>query len=431
VGRPITAPPADPTVLLGRRYTSKTPQSRTETGRDRDRILYSSAFLRLGSVTQVASPEGGHTFHSRLTHSLKVAQVARRLAERLNQLQYTGAAADAVAALDPDATEACALAHDLGHPPFGHLAEQELNTKAASFGGFEGNAQSFRILTRLAVHTLEHPGLNLTRQTLNGVLKYPWSQHPDEEGHDEKWGVYDADRKDFEWTRQYCEGSDEPSLEARVMDWADDLTYAVHDLDDFFRAGLIPLDSLCRGEDELLRFREYVAAKEPEVVDTVTPLFAGLGITTRYEGRVDERAQLRGIGSLLITRYINAFSVVNNDNGGAAVEVNEEYASQVKVLKKLIWFYIIERPSLAVLQAGQRRMIRDLVDLFMQAVDDDKRRPLLGPVYEERLDGAETNSARRRVVIDLVAGMTEESAVEVYRRATGVAAGSVLSAPNL
>ena len=263
-----------------------------------------------------------------------------------------------MAALDPDATEACALAHDLGHPPFGHLAEEELHGRAANFGGFEGNAQSFRILTRLAVRTVTQPGLNLTRQTLNGVLKYPWLHHPEEGKKSKKWGAYDADRRDFEWAREYSGGDDAPSLEARIMDWADDLTYAIHDLDDFFRAGLIPLDSLCRGEDELLRFKDYLVGKEPDVESSfVDTLFAGLGITTRYEGRVDERAQLRELGSLLITRYINAFIVVNDGDGGE-VEVDDEIDAQVRVLKRLIWFYIIERPSLAVLQAGQRRMIR-------------------------------------------------------------------------
>ena len=381
-------------------------------------------------MTQVASAEQGHTFHSRLTHSLKVAQVARRLAERLPTQRHGGAASVAVAALDPDATEACALAHDLGHPPFGHLAEEELDEKAMAFGGFEGNPQSFRILTRLAVRALEDPGLNLTRQTLNGVLKYPWARHPEEPGKDEKWGAYDADREDFEWTREYCDGSDAASLEARIMDWADDLTYAVHDLDDFFRAGLVRLDGLCRGDEELGRFKDYVAIKEPDAVDVVDSVFAGLGITAHYEGRVDERVQLRRLGSLLITRYINAFRVVEG-SAGAEVEIDDELDRQVKVLRRTIWFYIIERPSLAVVQAGQRRVIRELVDMFMTAVDDESAEALLGPVYEERLRAAETDPARRRVVIDLVAGMTEDSALEVYRRAIGVAPGSLLSAPRV
>lgn len=428
--RSIASPPADLAVLLERRYESLAPETRAETQRDRDRILYSSAFLRLGNVTQVASPEIGHIFHSRLTHSLKVAQVARRLAERLKTLDHEGDAARAVDVLDPDATEACALAHDLGHPPFGHLAEEELNGKAAAFGGFEGNAQSFRILARLAVRALPDPGLNLTRQTLNGVLKYPWLQHADERGKEQKWGAYDADRDDFTWVRAHCEASDAASLEARIMDWADDVTYAVHDLDDFFRAGLIPLDSLCRGDEELERFKAYLAQRRPEAVDAADSVFSALGITRRYDGRVDARAQLRALGSLLITRYIKAFRVVNGD-GEAEVEIDDELALQVAVLKQLIWFYIIERPSLAGMQLGQRRVIRDLVDMYMTAVEEDAARVLLGPMYGERLEVAQTEAARRRVVIDLVAGMTEDSALEVYRRALGTTPGSLLAAPNV
>jgi dGTPase len=194
---------------------------------------------------------------------------------------------------------------------------------------------------------------------------------------------------------------------------------------------LIPLDNLCRGEEELAGFKAYVRKKKPAAIEAVDPLFAGLGITTRYEGLVDQRAQLRALGSLLITRYIKAFTVVEGEQGAAEVEIDDELAAQVTVLKQLIWFYIIERPSLAVVQAGQRRMIRALVDLFMEALVDDKLVALLGYVYAERLETAETDAARRRVVIDLVAGMTEDSALELYRRAMGVAPGSLLSAPRV
>jgi dGTPase len=430
VRRSIAAPPSDHALLRQRRYESHVPETRTEGQRDRDRVLYSSALLRLGHVTQVASPEHGHIFHSRLTHSLKVAQVGRRLAERLLTLKHTGAAADGVKALDPDAVEACALAHDLGHPPFGHLAEVELNEHAKAFGGFEGNAQSFRILTRLAVRGVPDPGLNLTRQTLNGVQKYPWLRHVDDPVKSRKWGAYDGDRDDFTWVRQHCGGSDAASLEARIMDWADDVTYAVHDMDDFFRAGLIPLDSLCRGDDDLGEFKRYLAVKEPRAAGVADEVFAGLGITARYEGRIFERAQLRQVGSRLITRFINAFRVV--DQGGTAeVEIADEVSHQVTVLKCLIWFYIIDRPSLGITQVGQRQIIRELVELFMTAVTESGNRKLLGPVYQERLDAAETDGARRRVVIDLVASLTEESAVEVYRRATGVVSGSVLVGPRV
>jgi dGTPase len=418
-------------VLLHRRFGGRPPETRTETQRDRDRVLYSSALLRLGHVTQVASPEAGHAFHSRLTHSLKVAQVARRLAERIKVLRdYEGAAKRAIAALDPDAVEAAALAHDLGHPPFGHLAEQVLNAKARSFGGFEGNAQSFRILTRLALRSVDEPGLNLTRQTLNGVQKYPTLR---ESENAEKWGAYDSDREYFEWVRRYTPGPD-CTLEARLMDWADDLTYAIHDMDDFYRAGLIPLDRLNPGSDELEAFVAYVRRRNPERADVLDAaagrIFSALPVTTRYEAKLDDRAVMRALGSWLITQYINAVEVVNDsdEDSGACLEIRDEREEEVAVLKELIWFYIIERPSLGILQRGQRKVIGDLFEIYVDAIDEDRR--LFPRAFIERLDLAEDNEARKRLVIDLIAGMTEESAVEIHRRATGVTSGSLLASPE-
>ena len=230
---------------------------RSRAEHDRDRVLYSAAFQRLAYVTQVTASESGHTFHNRLSHSLKVAQVGRRNTQRLLTLAGNGDidgdnAAAMINTLDPDAIEASCLAHDLGHPPFGHIAEEVLNERARRHvgddGGFEGNAQSFRIVTRLAQRA-SGSGMNLTRQTLDGMLKYPWrwrSSDPVPPGtRERKWGYYLADRAAFDFARQYGEHEadrdvPEPSLEALIMEWADDLTYAVHDVDDFYRAGLIP-----------------------------------------------------------------------------------------------------------------------------------------------------------------------------------------------
>jgi len=151
---------------------SREGDDRTPFEEDRDVILYSSAFRRLLSVTQVASAPTGALLHTRLTHSLQVAQVGRRLAEKLRIRQRE--LADALGGVDPSLVETACLAHDLGHPPFGHLAEEALDQFAESFGGFEGNAQSFRILTRLGIRSNAYDGLNLTRGSLRGTLKYPW-----------------------------------------------------------------------------------------------------------------------------------------------------------------------------------------------------------------------------------------------------------------
>ena len=185
-----------------RRHEERPPENRSEAQRDRDRILYTSAFQRLAGITQIASVEGGQVIHNRLTHSLKVAQVARRLAQRLgrdNDSQETVAAAS--------------LAHDLGHPPFGHIAECELNCLAEDWDGFEGNAQSFRIVNTLALRDAAYRGLNLTAPTLNGMLKYPWFHEPDDPLKGKKWGAYRHEQLSFHFARHGCE-PDKPSIEA-------------------------------------------------------------------------------------------------------------------------------------------------------------------------------------------------------------------------
>lgn len=205
---------------------SKADDQRKVFERDRDRILYSQSFRRLAQVTQVVSASESHAFHNRLTHSLLVAQVARRLAEKLIR-ETPQDVIDQVGSVDADVIEAAALAHDLGHPPFGHAAEEELDKLAKDIGlrdGFEGNAQSFRILTRLANHRSQYPGLNLTRATLNAVLKYPWfrDNNPKTKQY-RKYSVYDLDEKAFIFARpSKCK---KQTAEANIMDFADDLTY--------------------------------------------------------------------------------------------------------------------------------------------------------------------------------------------------------------
>lgn len=223
---------------------------RTPTVRDRDRILYAEAFRRLGGVTQVATGTPDMALHNRLTHSLKVEQVGVGLATKLNH------GVSAAKQIDPGAVAAACLAHDIGHPPFGHAGEQELNAlvvcpahregtgtvrtpeqrKVAPCAhclledGFEGNAQTFRILTALAVHReneSEVIGLDLTRLALQAVSKYPWARGQNVEK-PKKWGAYDCDRTALAWVQEDL--GTERSLLAHVMDWSDDVAYAVHDI---------------------------------------------------------------------------------------------------------------------------------------------------------------------------------------------------------
>lgn len=442
-------PPRPPWLAEGHRWAryhkEKPPTARSETARDRDRILYSSAFLRLSGITQVASSEIGASFHSRLTHSLKVAQVARRLAESLKVRTAAGAPGRLAHVLDVDAVEAAALAHDIGHPPFGHLAEEQLNEVTQAFGGFEGNAQSFRVVTRLSLRSADYDGLNLTRQTLNGLLKYPWLRDQDHPDREFKWGAYHADGAVFEWVRD-GRGDDFPrSLEAEIMDWADDVTYAVHDMEDFYRAGLVPLDRLCSNETERDRFigslfvdgttrkrvRPRLGNLKPSEVTTAANALFGrfLDLDESYTGDPLQRRKLKLQTSTLIGQYISALSIadVHPGDGEALVVVDRRRKAQVAVLKELTWFYVINRPSLAVLQHGQRRVIGNLFAAYKDAVERDQLR-LFPPFEQQRLRGAKTEPARLRVIVDYIAGMTEERAVELHRRITGVSSGSLLDA---
>ncbi len=414
-----------------RLYSERRPHDRTEAERDHDRILYTSAFQRLAGITQIAAPESGLTVHNRLTHTLKVAQVARRLAKRL------GLSADR-----QEVAAAAALAHDLGHPPFGHLGEDALNQRAQAWGGFEGNAQSFRIVTFLALRSGDYRGLNLTRRTLAAILKYPWAQDPADESKRHKWGTYESERRFFEFARAGCE-QDQRSLEAAVVDWSDEVTYAVHDLEDFFRLGLIPLEQLAAAEDterrrligELCERPGELQAKfrlagltEQNLVDAFERLFvaasAPFGLIEPYRGGRRDRTNLREQSSYLIGRFINAAS-----RHGERLEIAAEQRAEVAVLKEVAWFYVITDPSLATIHHGQAKLIRELHDIYIAAATDPGSEGKLFPLPQrDLLELIDSESGANRVATDFVAGLTEEMAYELYRRLTGISRGSIIDA---
>jgi dGTPase len=378
-------------------------------------------------------------FHNRLTHSSQVAQVGRRLAERLSRAhsdeinQSTG--------LDPDVVEAACLAHDLGHPPFGHIAEEELNELAgAEIDGFEGNAQSFRIITKLSQHSPLHRGLDLTRATLAAVLKYPWrkGENPYKPS---KWGAYKSDEKDFQFALELVGGKHERTIEAQLMDWADDLTYSVHDLDDFFRARKIPLHLLAdrRYDRERSVFFEAVAKRHDgekgtwsdyqALREAFNEVMVGLfPLRDNYAGTWLERASLREFTSQLIGRYMGGTSIAVQEDRKARVHVDDHLLLEVAMLKELTWVYIIEAPSLISQQYGQRQVIKKLFEIYMDAASCQKHRNLFPPYYRQALEDAEQRDDKttRRTVIDLIAGMTEEQALAVHNRLLGVSLGSGL-----
>jgi dGTPase len=352
--------------------------------------MYTSAFRRLANVTQVVSGDDVHVFHNRLTHTLQVAQVARRIAEFLVSKTSTLSGT-----LDPDICEAAALAHDLGHPPFGHLAEKALNAKALTVGlvdGFEGNAQSFRIVTKLSALDGTAAGLDLTRAALNALLKYPWEKGHYGDKSNEKWGAYSSEKMELSWARELNPaGSRAQCLEAQIMDWADDVTYSVHDLEDFFKAGLIPLDRLSASTEERQTFCAEVfrrnAGKLPASEDNLRQTFddlAGFWYDFQpYSGEYWQRKALKAMASTLIGRYVTQVHVKNYEN----LEVDDRLKWEIYMLKQLTWHFVILNPSLATQQHGQTLVINGLFDVYKEALEDptDQSLRLFPRIYRDSL----------------------------------------------
>lgn len=410
---------------------------------DRDRILYSSAFRRLAQVTQVVTAQEGHVFHNRLTHSLKVGQVARRLAERLVAEQPI--IAEEVGGIDPDVVEAAALGHDLGHPPFGHIAEEELDDCAIKHGlsdGFEGNAQSFRILTRLAIHRPGYYGLNLTRATLNAVLKYPWVRdisYPRSKKF-RKYSVYNLDREAFLFTRK--EGDTSQTIEASIMDFADDITYSVHDLEDFYLAGLIPLELLAIDRDELARFvdewiREFPDNKVAYVVKHDPTRFqsflnATYNLRGQYRpGSFEQKAQIKRISSQLIQGYIKSVKLSLEYGKRGYLSQNREKEEELEFLQRIVWTYVISNPGLATQRYGQKKIIRTLFEMYLEAIQ--KNDLSLIPIrfikeYREICERADKDMEleKTRMAVDIIASLSEAETVIKYRRLTGISQGSFM-----
>jgi dGTPase len=429
---------------------------RTDFRRDRDSIFYSNFFRRLAGVTQVVHVAEGHVFHNRLVHSLKVAQIGQSLADILISKTKRDIIKD-VGGVDVDVVQTACLAHDLGHPPFGHIGESELSKcveERKVREGFEGNAQSFRIVSRLAIHDERHPGLNLTSASLNAMLKYPWKRRLPEEGKDvtkelecKKWGCYDSDDESFALARARDPESKRKSAEAEIMDWADDVTYAIHDLDDFYRAGLVPLDRILAGGIELDRFLEWISAKEElnSADSEAARKFLGNLESDRRSDLLmpfqGTSAQYRALRSLE-TRVIQRLLGLQAKDGRAHLELRpaeasrlyiaDELALEVKVLKGLMRLYVYDAPALAVQQHGQRKIVRELFEILFNAVDSTNKKtsPAIIPKpFDEnlkelaRLSGEELRVNQVRLVADMIASLTEQQAVSYYARLSGTSLG--------
>lgn len=431
-----------------RRHDEGAKEDQRQAGqRDRDRILYTGAFQRLAGVTQVVGPLEGYVFHNRLTHTLEVAQIARRLAEKL--AADHGELVHELGGLDPDVVEAAALAHDLGHPPFGHIAEEELDRLARKHGasdGFEGNAQSFRILVRLTAHRDRYKGLNLTRATLTAVLKYPWKRDVEDprpaNRRYKKYGYYRSEEEDFRFARDGFPADGQKSLEAEVMDYADAVAYSVHDLDDFYRAGLIPLDRLIptergRSPRELDSFlvrwvdRDRVDGRLVEERRAQLESFlASLPVRDPYTGTFDQRALLRTCTSNLIKEFVFAAQLDPERGHGSFLQVDPALQFNIDFLHGLVEDYVIINPRLGTQQHGQRHVIENLFTVYLAGVRA-RNKALIPPLFHRELDevlggtDGDPHPTQVRMAVDIVAGFTDNQALGMHRRLLGVSPGSV------
>lgn len=420
-------------------HDKKKGDQRTQFQRDRDRVLYSSAFQRLAGITQVARAGEESVFHTRQQHTLKVAQIGRRLAENClsedKQRLFPGLKEE----VDPDVVEAACMIHDLGHPPFGHVGEEELNQRVAPHlnDGFEGNAQSFRIVTKLAVHKEEEtkPGIDLTRATLAACLKYPWHRRRGAKVRGQqgtvdtyrKWSVYETEADDFAFAAEFC-SFEEMTIEAELMEWADDVAYSVHDLEDFHRCSAIPWSELFEPKTNKQLLDKV---KVPHGVDiehsyralrsAIWDVFSEV-LSQRYEGTRDQRWVLRNMTSNLIELYVLNVGVVEA-NKGYTLDVPSEIRGQIALLKQITRDYVISSATLSAQQVGYRKIVRSLFNKFYNTPTDEL--PSFTPVRLRYLWPLRQGN-KARFAADCVAAMSETEAVKMHARLSGLNSGSIL-----
>ncbi len=387
--------------------------------RDRARILHSAGLRRLGTKTQVLGPGSDDFVRTRLTHSLEVAQVGRGLALELG--------------CDPDVVDAACLAHDLGHPPFGHNGESALNDVAAEIGGFEGNAQTFRLVARLETKVLgedDRPGgLNLTRATLDAITKYPWGRGggPNANKSLRKFGHYLDDAAVFDWMRL---GAPEGRrcLEAQVMDLSDDIGYSVHDLEDAVVTEHFALESLA----EPTEVRRVVAStmtwygdeiSGEELEEAAARLLALPFWPSQYTGSYRSRAEMKDLTSQLIGRFCAAAVDATREEYGdgplgrysANLVVPRETLAEIAFLKGVAVHYVMSPREHQPVFYQQRTIVRDLVSALYEAGPDALELP-----FAEEWERADSDAGRLRSVVDQVACLTDVSANQWHARMCGM-----------
>lgn len=408
------------------RFIAETHQSsRSPYARDRARLIHSGAWRRLAAKTQVLSPTAGvDVARNRLTHSLEVAQIGRELASTLG--------------LQADIVDTACLAHDLGHPPFGHNGERALDVWMREDGGFEGNAQTLRVITRLEPKILDaagrSAGLNLTRATLDACCKYPWNladararAGSDDPSRTLKFGYFDDDSEMFAWIRDGAQPG-RTCAEAQVMDLADDIAYSVHDFEDAILSGYIDPELLTakHGHDRLITAvaewaqgafsTDQLAAAYERIAATET------WVTAWSDSRADQ-AQLKNFTSDMIGRFARAAIAATREAAdratlvryGADIVVPVHVREEIAVLKGIVAAYVMESGRRKPTYERQRALLTELLDTLWR--DGDAH---LEASFQQDFAEAVDDTARRRVIVDQVASLTDQSAIAWYERLCAV-----------
>lgn len=392
------------------------PTRRGEFARDRARVVHSAALRRLGAKTQVLSPSGGDFARTRLTHSLEVAQIGREMAIDLG--------------ISADMVDMACLAHDLGHPPFGHNGERAIDEWAKEFGGFEGNAQTLRLLTRIEPKVFSGTkslGLNLTRASLDATCKYPWSRAEAsvEMGadHSVKFGVYQDDLPVFQWLRL---GAPErqKSVEAQVMDFSDDVAYSVHDFEDAIVSGFVNLAELAdpAHEAELLgKIFDWNGGtvSVDELAHALNTLRQIEYWPTSFDRSAAAQGTLKNLTSALIGRFVSRTTAAIVDASpaesmarfGAKIAVPDSVKTEIAVLKGIVSAFLMSHESRRPFYEWQRAILTELCDALLDAN---------GQHLDEYSSGAwaaaQDEKQQRRVIVDQVACLTDQSALSLHNR---------------